>query len=255
MRLTVLGSGDAFGSGGRLQPGFHFAPNSQSSTKTNTDNFLLDCGTTSLIGMQRAGLAPNDVATIYLSHLHGDHFGGLPWWLLDGQHVSRRTEPLLIAGPPGVEARFVTAAEALYPGSTKAKRRFEMRFVEYEIGARMRIGEAHVVAREVGHPSGAPSCALRLETGGKILAYSGDTEWVDALLPTADGADLFICECYGYDKAAPFHIDWHTLREKLPLITARRLLLTHMSSRMLKHRDKTADPRISLAEDGLVMAF
>ena len=135
--------------------------------------------------MHRSGLAPNDVSAIYLSHLHGDHFGGLPWWLLDGQHVSRRTEPLLIAGPPGVESRFIAAAEALYPGSTKAKRRFEMRFVEYEIGTRMRIGQAHVTAREVMHPSGAPSCALRLETDGRVIAYSGDTEWVDALVPTS----------------------------------------------------------------------
>jgi ribonuclease BN (tRNA processing enzyme) len=252
MRLTVLGSGDAFGSGGRLQPAFHMTP---STAKGGADCFLLDCGVTSLIGMHRAGLAPNGVSAIYLSHLHGDHFGGLPWWLLDGQHVSRRTELLLVAGPPGVEARFVAAAEALYPGSTKAKRRFEMRFVEYEIGTRMRIGPAHVTAREVVHPSGAPSCALRLEVDGRVIAYSGDTEWVDALLPTSDAADLFICECYGYDKPAPFHIDWHTLRDKLPEITAKRLLLTHMSSRMLRHRDKVADPRLSFAEDGLVMAL
>lgn len=250
MRLTVLGSGDAFGSGGRLQPGFHFTP---ATAGDRAGNFLLDCGVTSLIGMHRAGLAPNDVSTIYLSHLHGDHFGGLPWWLLDGQHVSRRIEPLLIAGPPGVEARFVAASEALYPGSTKAKRRFEMRFAEYEIGTRMRIGQAHVTAREVVHPSGAPSCALRLEVGGWVIAYSGDTEWVDALVPTAAGADLFICECYGYDKPAPFHLDWHTLREKLPEITAKRVLLTHMSSRMLQHRDKISDPGIALADDGLVM--
>ena len=252
MRLTVLGSGDAFGSGGRLQPAFHLTP---STAKGRAECFLLDCGTTSLIGLHRAGLKPNDVSAIYLSHLHGDHFGGLPWWLLDGQHVSRRIEPLLIAGPPGVEARFTAAAEALYPGSTKAKRRFELRFVDYEIGTRMRIGQAHVTAREVMHPSGAPSCALRLETDGRVVAYSGDTEWVDALLPTAEGADLFICECYGYDKPAPFHIDWHTLLAKLPEITAKRLVLTHMSSRMLRHRETVDDPRIVLAEDGLVMEF
>ena len=247
MRLTVLGSGDAFGSGGRLQPAFHVAQGS--------DRFLVDCGTTSLIGMHRAGLAPNDVSAIYLSHLHGDHFGGLPWWLLDGQHVSRRTEPLLIAGPAGVEARFVAAAEALYPGSTKAKRRFEMRFVEYEIGVRQAIGPAHVTARAVVHPSGAPSCALRIEAGGQILAYSGDTEWVEALLAISAEADLFICECYGYDKTAPYHLDWETLSAKLPAITAQRLLLTHMSSRMLARRDTVDAPRIALAEDGLVMEF
>ena len=250
MRLTVLGSGDAFGSGGRLQPAFHVRID---HGQRGADHFLLDCGTTSLIGMQRAGLAPNDVSAIYLSHLHGDHFGGLPWWLLAGQHVSRRIDPLLVAGPPGVEARFVAAAEAFYPGSTKVKPRFEMRFVEYAIGQPMAIGPVVLTAREGVHPSGAPSCALRLEVGGQTLAYSGDTEWTDALLPTADGADLFICECYGYEKTAPYHIDWRTLSAKLPEITAKRLLLTHMSTAMLAARATIQHPRVSFAEDGLVV--
>ena len=245
MRLTVLGSGDAFGSGGRLQPAFHIA--------NGPDHILLDCGVTTLIGLQRAGLAANDVAAIYISHLHGDHFGGLPSWLLHGQHVSRRTAPLLVAGPPGIEARFVAAAEAFYPGSTKTKRRFELRFVEFVLGARMAIGPAYITAREVEHPSGAPSCALRLEFGARTIAYSGDTHWVDALLPTSEAADLFICECYGHDKAAPYHIEWTTLEAKLPLITARRLLLTHMSSSMLAARASISEPRVTFAEDGMVL--
>ena len=116
MRLTVLGSGDAFGTGGRLQTAFHVAVGSAASTGSASDRFLVDCGSTALIGLRRAGLEPNDVGTIYISHLHGDHYGGLPFWMLDGQHVSRRTAPLLIAGPPGIEARFVALGEAMFPG-------------------------------------------------------------------------------------------------------------------------------------------
>ena len=245
MRLTVLGSGDAFGSGGRLQPAFHLVQGAHT--------VMLDCGVTSLIGLQRAGLASNDVEAIYITHLHGDHFGGLPWWLLHSQHVSRRTTPLVVAGPPGIEARFVTAAEAFYPGSTKTRRRFEMRFVEYAVGARAAIGPAEITALEVEHPSGAPSCALRIEIGGQTLAYSGDTHWVDALLPVSDQTDLFICECYDLAKSAPYHIDWATLASKLPAITARRLLLTHMNAAMLAAKDGLAHPRITFAEDGLVL--
>ena len=51
---------------------------------------------------------------------------------------------------------------------------------------------------EVIHQSGAPSTALRLSDGQTVFAYSGDTEWTDALLPIARDADLFICECYAY---------------------------------------------------------
>ncbi|MEL7082826.1 MAG: MBL fold metallo-hydrolase, partial [Pseudomonadota bacterium] len=83
MRLTVVGSGDAFGSGGRLQTCFHV---------TRPDgNFLIDCGATALIGLSRLDLDPNDVSHIFISHLHGDHFSGLVWWMLHAQYVSKRT--------------------------------------------------------------------------------------------------------------------------------------------------------------------
>ena len=247
MRLTVLGSGDAFGAGGRLQAAFHFSD--------GASQILLDCGVTSMIGLHRAGLASNDVSAIYLSHLHGDHFGGLPWWLLDAQHVSRRTTPLLIAGPPGTEARFVAAAEALYPGSTKVPRRFDLRFSEYTIGSPQQIGPATVTAREVRHPSGAPSCALRLTFAGKEIGYSGDTEWVDALVPTAAGADLFLCECYAYGKPVPYHLDWDTIDAHLPELTARQVLLTHMNPAMLAQSKTLSRPRVTFAHDGLVLDF
>ena len=85
MKLTVLGCGDAFGSGGRLQTCYH--------VETAATRFLIDCGATALIGFNRFGLDPNAVETIFISHLHGDHFAGLVWWLIHAQHVAKRTRP------------------------------------------------------------------------------------------------------------------------------------------------------------------
>ena len=79
--------------------------------------------------MQRLALDPDDVSTIFISHLHGDHFGGLVWWLLHAHYVTGRKAPLTITGPAGIEARFTAAAEALFPGSSKTARRFDMHFV------------------------------------------------------------------------------------------------------------------------------
>ena len=42
---------------------------------------------------------------MFVSHLHGDHFGGLPFPILDGQ-FSRRPGPLAVVGPPGMAARW-----------------------------------------------------------------------------------------------------------------------------------------------------
>jgi ribonuclease BN (tRNA processing enzyme) len=78
---------------------------------------LIDCGASSLIAIKRSGIDASRIGWILLTHLHGDHFGGLPFLILDGQ-FSRRTLPLVIAGPPGVASRVQTAMEVFFPGSS-----------------------------------------------------------------------------------------------------------------------------------------
>jgi ribonuclease BN (tRNA processing enzyme) len=245
MKLTIIGCGDAFGSGGRLQTGYH--------VDLGDHRFLIDCGATSIIGLNRCGIDPNGIATIFITHLHGDHFAGLVWWLLHAQHVAKRITPLVVVGPPGIEARTMTAAETLFVGSTKVARRYELKFVECHAGAPLTVGPVTVTAWEVSHPSGAPSHALRFEVGGKVIAFSGDTEWVESLIPVSDSADLFIAECYAFDGPVKYHTSWEVLESHLPRITAKRVLLTHMNDAMLARRHEIVRPDILLAEDGLVV--
>ena len=124
MRLTIIGCGDAFGAGGQLQTSFH--------VRSDSSTFLIDCGVTTLIGMNRLGLATNEIGMVCVTHLHGDHFGGLAWLLVDAQYVSKRTRPLIVTGPKGIAERFLTAAEALYPNITKCPCAVEFEFIEYE---------------------------------------------------------------------------------------------------------------------------
>lgn len=243
MKLQVLGCGDAFGSGGRFHTCFHVeAPGT---------SFLIDCGGSSLIAIRRYGVDPNGIDTVFLTHLHGDHFGGLPWLILDGQLVSRRTLPLTIVGPPGTQSRLTAAMEVLFPGSSTIERRFTVAVREIEAGEPVEIGDLAVVAYAVRHPSGAPSHALRLDCGGKVLAYTGDTEWVDALVPVGREADLMIAEGYTIERPVKFHLDWATLKARLPEIAPKRLMLTHMSVEMIAH---PPDGYIA-AEDGLIVEF
>jgi ribonuclease BN (tRNA processing enzyme) len=245
MRLTVIGSGDAFGSGGRLQTCFALAFEER--------HVLLDCGVTALIGFERLGRDPGAVDTIVISHLHGDHFGGLVWFVLHASLTGRRRAPLAVIGPPTIARRFAAASEALFPGSTGVPRTFALAFHEFEVGGRREIAGLAVTALEVDHPSGAPSCAVRIEAGGRTLAYSGDTQWCEALVPAAAGADLFICECYGFDRDVPYHLSWRRIESALDRLAARRILLTHMGPRMLERRGEITDPRVTCADDGLVL--
>jgi len=242
MRLQFLGCGDAFGSGGRFNTCFHVT--------TAESAFLIDCGASSMIALRKFGVDPNAIASIFITHLHGDHFGGLPFLLLDAQLVSRRTAPLTIAGPPGLAERLAATMEALFPGSSAIERRFPLDLVELTPGERRAVGGVTVTPYLVRHACGAPPFALRLESGGKVVAYTGDTEWTEALIPAAQEADLFIAEAYFHDKKIRYHLDWQSLAPHLPAIRPKRLILTHFSPDMLA---RLGDLPVEAAEDGKIV--
>jgi ribonuclease BN (tRNA processing enzyme) len=225
LSVTFLGSGDAFGSGGRLQTCM--------LVRTATGSFLIDCGTTVLIGMQRFGVDPNSIDMILLSHLHGDHFGGLPLFVLHAQLISKRTRPLLIAGPPGTQQRCTQAMEVLFPGSSQIQQRFDMRFLELTPEYPAVLGDVTITPYVVQHASGAPPFALRIACADKIIAYSGDTAWTDSLIAAVQDADLCIAEAYFFDKQVKFHLDYQTLMSHVHALHPKRLILTHMSADML----------------------
>jgi ribonuclease BN (tRNA processing enzyme) len=245
MRLQFLGSGDAFGSGGRFNTCFHIERAAQG-------NLLVDCGASSMVAIRKWEVEPNAISTVLVSHLHGDHFAGLPFFLLDAQLVSRRTAPLLLAGPPGFRDRLMTIMEAMFAGSTQVQRKFELEIRELELHERVEMNGLAVTPYLMKHFSGAPSYALRIETEGKVLTYSGDTEWVEELIPAARDADLFICEAYFFDKVMKYHIDYTTLVNHLPRIGAKRTIVTHMSAELL---GRGSEIRLEAAHDGLVVEF
>ncbi|MFD4254870.1 MBL fold metallo-hydrolase [Amycolatopsis thermoflava] len=232
VRVTFAGSGDAFGSGGRLQACLHIA-------RRQGTPVLLDCGATSLVALKRLALEPNELAAVFVSHLHGDHFGGLPFLVLDGQ-FRRRTAPLMVAGPPGLRQRLTEMMEVLYPGSSRARRKFEVEVVELNPGEPRRIAGIDVTAWEVDHASGAPPLALRLDVDGVVIAYTGDTAWTGAIPAAAAGADLLVAEAYYVDKDIPYHLNHNTLLAHRDELTCGRIVLTHMSDDMLAHTDEAA---------------
>ena len=237
--VRFLGSGDAFGSGGRFQTCIYVS--------FEVTHLLIDCGASSLIAMKRFGVDPSLIDTILLSHLHGDHFGGLPFFIMDAQFVSRRRKPLVVAGPPGLEDRVLEAMEVLYPGSSQIQREFALKFVELSEEIATAVDPLVVTPYSVVHPSGAPAYALRVACEDKIIAYSGDTEWTDALIRAAHGADLFVCECFSPEKVGGYHIDYQTLMNYRTELECRRLILTHMNDDMLH---KLGGLDIEGAEDG-----
>ena len=242
IRLRFLGSGDAFGSGGRMHTCFHVsAPKGQ---------FLIDCGASALIAMRRFGVEPNGIDAILVTHLHGDHFGGIPFVILDAQFVSKRTRPLLIAGPLGMKRAVTGAMEMMFPGSSRVQQRFAIDIVELVPERSQAFKAGVVIAYEVEHPAGEVRLALRTECDGKVITYSGDTGWTPSLVPAAREADLFIAEAYFFNKRLKDHLDFETLQMHLGELSPRRWIVTHMSADMLEHLPALG---CDYAEDGKVV--
>lgn len=250
MRLTILGSGDAFSGGGRL-PSCYLVENSGAA-------FLLDCGPAVLPALKRMGRSTNDFEFIVISHLHGDHFGGLPFVLIDALYPAKRKAPLTLIGPPGLESRFRLACEVFYPRSTEIPRQFPLKFVELSREVRREVEGLPGIAitpYEVDHFSGAPSYSLRFETKEKVLAFSGDTGWSENVIKAGRNADLYLLECYQYDLKLPMHLDYVTIAQHFEAIGARQIVLTHMSEAMLQHGGQIDTSQCKLAEDGMILDF
>ena len=244
VRVSFAGSGDAFGSGGRLQACIHLRAGHHPPV-------LLDCGATSAVALKRQALDLNEIAAVVVSHRHVDHFGGLPHLILDGQ-FNRRTTPLTVAGPPGTSQWLTEAMEMMFPGSSTVRRRFPVEVVELvPRGRPTAVGAATVRAWPVRHGmAGGPCLGLRLELGGRTVAYTGDTAWTDTLIDLAAGSDLFIAEAYVWGKPVPYHLGHADLVAHRHQLTSRRTILTHMSDDMLAHAHEAA---FDLAHDGLVL--
>jgi ribonuclease BN (tRNA processing enzyme) len=244
MRLQFVGCGDAFGSGGRFNTCFHVTGDGV--------NFLIDCGASSLPALKRLGVISDNIDLILITHFHGDHFAGLPFLLLDAQ-FSRRSRPLAIAGPQGIEQKLPQMMEALFENSSKTKPKFELSVVALKPEETRSFGAVNVTPFSVVHgESGGPFLGYRIEAEGHVIAYSADTEWTETLIPLARGADLFVAEAYYHDKVVKNHLSLATLETHLPEIKPKRLILTHMSDDMLGRLDTL---KHIAAHDGMIVEF
>ena len=241
MTLTCLGTSDAFGVGGRHCAGYLL--------ETEHGRALLDAGPSILASLERNGRSAAEIDVVAVSHLHGDHFAGIPFLLLKFTYEERRSRPLVIVGPPEIESRTRELYRALYREASSAPLAFDLRFVEAVPGEPVEVADLRLEAFDVPHVSQGRSFGFRATSGGKSLVYSGDTEWTDDLLRRSSGADLFLCECTSFEGEVPGHVRWRDVDLRRSRLECRQLLLTHLGREM---RGKAGLPD-RLADDGLAV--
>lgn len=238
--LRVIGCGDAFGSGGQINTCFY--------VKGPAAEILIDCGATSLPVLKKYGISTKQIDLIILSHFHGDHYGGLPFLLLDLDAYGQE-KPLTIVSPPGCRERLRTLLELLYPGS-RLLEKLKVDFIDYHPSQTLYTHHLSLNVFEVVHSPKALPHGIRINIQGKIISYSGDTGWTDTLIDLAADADLFICECNFFSKQVKGHMSYDVLNQNLHKLKAKKILLTHFGDEMLNNLEQV---KLDYAREGQII--
>jgi ribonuclease BN (tRNA processing enzyme) len=197
---------------------------------------LLDLGSGALGVLQRY-VDPSSIDAVLVSHLHPDHYfdiSGL--YVMWKYHPDGARPPIPVWGPKGI-ARQSARAYGLSrdPGMSQ-----EFDFRDYD-DQPIRVGPFTIVAARVVHPITA--YGMRVDDGGGVLVYSGDTGPCQELVDLATGADLLLAES-AFVEGGDNPVDLHMTGKQAGAIAAEagvdRLVLTHIPP--------WHDPAVCLAE-------
>ena len=242
MRVTVLGAGDAFFNGGRRHSGY--------MVETADAGFLLDCGTTTLLALKTLQIAAERIDFVAISHLHGDHFGGLPFLFLEYLYERPRRRPLTIVGPRGTEERVRTLHGTMYRELSSRPIPFALQFAELDPGQVTTLHGVRLLPFRVPHQERDVSFGYRVEADGRALLYSGDCGWNEDLVRYSQGTDLFICECCYFETETTFHVSYPRIADERHRLGCKRLLLSHIGREVL---ERLGEVEIKCAFDGMTV--
>lgn len=238
--IHFIGTSDAFGAGGRRQSAFLL--------RDPNGTLMVDCGVTTNTGLIAEDIRRDEIDAIVVSHFHADHFGGIPLFLLAALYEDQRKSPLVIAGPPGIEARVTELAAAMghpIPGRNWS---YAIEYTELPAGCAIDVGPASVTSFETYHNKDVCPHGLQISLGRQRIVYSGDTGWFDELPEYAEGADLFVCECTYCTAGFEMHLSLDLLEKHETSFQCDRMILTHLGADMSNARN---DVRFETADDGL----
>jgi ribonuclease Z len=200
MRLTLLGTGNPRPNPRRAGPSQHLA--------IGEGSLLVDCGSGVVRRLVEAGLRPETVDHLFITHHHSDHNIDLGHLLISGWVLGRR-QPLTIVGPPGTDeyVRRVLHAHEFDIGVRQFAHRLPAAALEVPVrevppGASVEGPGWRVTAIEVDHRVVVPAYGYRVEDErGTAMVISGDTAPCRAIIEGAGRAAVLVHEL---NNAGPY---------------------------------------------------
>jgi ribonuclease BN (tRNA processing enzyme) len=223
LEFAFIGSGNAFARG-RYWSSFLL-----------NGRYLFDAPPTVVPHLNKMGLPLEDIEVVFISHFHGDHLFGLPFLLLEFAEATPRTKDLTIVGPRDIQERVEVITQAGFPNVTFKDAGYHLRYLEAADGReeRLALEDDSLIfkALQVVHSSELECYGFRVQTGDRILAYSGDAALSDALVELADGADAFVVECSCWEGHCGPHLSPKDIVELRRRITpSTTFILTHLDA-------------------------
>jgi len=241
LELAFIGSGNGFG------------PARSYSSFLANERYLFDASPEVIVQLRKLAKDPGAIDVIFVSHFHADHYFGLPFLLLDYVAVAPRSRELTIVGPPDIAATLQSLTDLAFPNVFRAAPGYDLRFIEAADGLTGQAAGCEFVARRVDH-AGLQAFGYRATVDGRTIAYSGDTVMCDALIPLADGADVFVAECSCWGDRCGSHLAPKGILELRRRISSEtRFVLTHVSAGEAPHAITEAG--ILIAEDLQTLTF
>jgi ribonuclease BN (tRNA processing enzyme) len=247
-QITFLGTADAFASGGRAHSAYW--------VDDRHGAYTVDFGPTALHQSKRLGRDPDELDAVLLTHLHGDHIGGLALLLIDLEFRAKRTRPLILAGPPGHQARVAALWDSTFPSLAAKGLSYPIVFETTAVPGDVKLLGRTVGAIRARHDKQAIATSLLVDDGERRLAFSGDTGWQPALAELVRGADAFVCECSGVEAGYWAHLSVEEIRANRPAIEVGRLFLSHLGEEARRVAVECASELdVIVADDGLIVTI
>jgi ribonuclease BN (tRNA processing enzyme) len=219
LELTFLGTGNAF------------APTRYWSSFLANGRYLFDAPPTLLAHLKRLGRDPRDIEVVFISHFHGDHYFGLPFLLLDYAELAPRSRDLTIVGPPGIAKRVQSVTDLAFSNVFRKDRGYNLKFIEVQDGMAGEVAGCTFTAHQVKHVDNLECFGFRVTCDHGQIAYSGDTVMCDALVPLAQGADVFVVECSCWGEFCGPHLNpANILQLRKEIDPSTTFILTHIGA-------------------------
>lgn len=242
MKLIILGSGTCIPSLKRNAPGYYLEAEGR--------RILVDCGSGTLLQLERAGRSYRDIDAVFITHKHPDHFADLMPLIqaLMFTPELKRKKDLYIFSPQGFREYYEDAVVSVLGHPAE----FSVRIVE--IQGRLDFGPFNIITAKTLHSG--DSIAYRIECGGKSVVFTGDADYDQGIVSLALGVDLLIADCSFPDvMKAKGHLSAKECGMVAAKAGAGKLVLSHIypagspDTDRIRESGEYFDGEIVLAED------